>query len=406
MNHGHTYDPATFDPAQIAALEDPYPVFRALHMAGASLQTASGIHCVIGYAAADEVLRDPRFRSGPIAERFRQLLPPGAARDEMSHRVNFLDPPDHPRVRNLVSHTFTPGRVRDLRPFVERRANELIDAVNLESSDATVDVRACFAHPLPSLVISEMLGVPIADRDQLTDWSEAVTPLLGVRIPEAGLERALDASARFAAYASALLDERRRRPGDDLLTAMVQVEDGHERLSREEVLSLVVTLYSAGHRTTRDLFTNGLFHLLQHREQYAALVDDPSLVPGALDEFLRFETPTLYVARVPVVDVEIAGVPVPAFTPTLVILAATSRDPARFSDPDRFDIRRQEGAALSFAAGPHHCLGASLARMEVEVMLAAITLRWPRLALAEPRPKWWSSGPFRGLDQLRVRLRA
>jgi cytochrome P450 len=169
------------------------------------------------------------------------------------------------------------------------------------------------------------------------------------------------------------------------------------------VLSLVVTLYSAGHRTTRDLFTNGLFSLLQHPEQYAALVDDPSLVPGAVNEFLRFETPTLYVVRVPIFDVEIAGSPVPAFTPTLVILAAANRDPARFTDPDRFDIHRQEGAPLSFAAGPHHCLGAALARMEAEVMLTAITKRWPRLALAEPRPKWWSSGPFRGLDQLTVR---
>jgi len=404
MNHDHPFDPATFDPAQIAALDDPYPLFSALHSAGESLPTASGIHCVVGYAAADEVLREPKFRSGPITERFRRLLPPGAARDEMSHRINFLDPPDHPRVRGLVSQTFTPGRVRDLRPFVERRADELIDAANqMRSGDGTVDVRACFAHPLPSLVISEMLGVPIADRDQLTDWTEAVTPLLGVKMPEAGLSRALDASARFAAYAAALLDERRRCPGDDLLTAMVQVKDGHERLSREEVLSLVVTLYSAGHRTTRDLFTNGLFTLLQHQEQYAAIVDDPSLVPGAINEFLRFQTPTIYVVRVPIIEMEIAGVTVPAFTPTLVILAAANRDPARFSDPDRFDIRRQENAPLSFAVGAHHCLGAALARMEAEVMLSAITRRWPRLELAEPRPKWWSSGPFRGVDRLTVR---
>lgn len=404
MDHGHPYDPAKFDPAQIAALDDPYPVFRALHTAGASLDTPSGIHCVIGYATADEVLRDPRFRSGPITERFRRLLPPGAARDEMSHRINFLDPPDHPRVRGLVSQAFTPARVRDLRPFVERRADELIDAADQKrSGDGTIDVRASLAHPLPSFVISEMLGVPIADRDQLTDWTEAVTPLLGVQMPKAGLDRALDASARFAAYAAALLDERRRVPGDDLLTAMVQVEDGHEKLSREEVLSLVVTLYSAGHRTTRDLFTNGLFSLLQHPEQYVALVENPALVPATINEFLRFETPTLYVVRVPIFDVEIAGSPVPAFTPTLVILAAANRDPARFTDPDRFDIHRQEGAPLSFAAGPHHCLGAALARMEAEVMLTAITRRWPRLALAEPRPKWWSSGPFRGLDQLTVR---
>ena len=396
-------DPAAFEPSQLAELDNPYPVFRALHTAGPSLQTASGIHCVVGYAAADSILRDARFRSGPLAERFRQLLPAGAARDELSHRINFLDPPDHPRVRGLVWRAFTPGRVRDLHSFVARKTEELLDNIHEQAAgDEAVDLRASLAHPLPSLVISEMLGVPLDDRDQLTEWTEAVTPLLGVQIPREGLDRALQASEQFAEYAAELLEERRRRPGNDLLTAMVQAKDGQERLSREELLSLVVTLYSAGHRTTRDLFTNGLFTLLQHPEQYAAIAEDQSLVPGAVNEFLRFETPTLYVARVPMADVELAGCSVPRLTPTLVILAAANRDPNHFAEPDRFDIRRDEGASLSFAVGPHHCLGASLARMETEVMLAAVTRRWPRLKLAGPAPRWWSSGPFRGLDHLRV----
>ncbi len=361
--------------------------------------------CVIGYATADEVMRDSSFRSGPIAERFHKLLPSGSARDELSHRINFLDGEDHTRVRDLVQRAFTPARVRDLRPFVESKAEELLDAAEeARAHNATIDVRASFAHPLPSLVISEMLGVPLADRDRLTEWTEAVTPLLGVEIPEGKIDRALDASRDFAAYAAELLEERRRHPGNDLLTAMVEVTDGHERLSREELLSLVVTLYSAGHRTTRDLFCNGLLSLLRHPEQYAAIVADSSLVPGAINEFLRFETPTQYVARVPVMDVEIAGASLAAFTPALILLAAANRDPARFSEPDRFDISRDEGASLSFASGPHHCLGAALARMESEVMLSAITRRWPRLALAEPAPRWWSSGPFRGVDQLCVRV--
>ena len=398
-------NPASFEPSQLAELDDPYPVFRVLHAAGPSLRTASGIHCVFGYAAANAILREPKFRTGPIAERFRQLLPAGAARDELSHRINFLDPPDHPRVRGLVARAFTPARVRDLHSFVARKTEELLDAAEQEQSadDGTIDLRASLAHPLPSLVISEMLGVPLADRDQLTDWTEAVTPLLGVQIPQEGLERALDASERFAEYAAALLEERRRHPGDDLLTAMVQAKDGVEQLSREELLSLVVTLYSAGHRTTRDLFTNGLFILLQHPDQYTAIVEDSSLVPGAINEFLRFETPTQYVARVPVADVEIADCSISAFTPTLVLLAAANRDPSRFAEPDRFDVRRDEGAPLSFAVGPHHCLGASLARMESEVMLAAVTRRWPRLTLTGPAPRWWSSGPFRGLNHLTVR---
>jgi cytochrome P450 len=396
-------NPASFEPSQLADLDDPYPVFRALHAAGPSLQTASGIHCVFGYAAADAILREPKFRTGPIAQRFRQLLPAGAARDELSHRINFLDPPDHPRVRGLVARAFTPARVRDLHAFVARKTEELLDAEpGGGAGDGTIDLRARLAHPLPSLVISEMLGVPLADRDQLTEWTEAVTPLLGVQLPQEGLNRALEASERFAEYAAALLEERRRHPGDDLLTAMVQAKDGQEQLSREELLSLVVTLYSAGHRTTRDLFTNGLFILLQHPDQYAAIVEDSSLVPGAINEFLRFETPTQYVARVPIADVEIAECSVTALTPTLVLLAAANRDPRRFAEPDHFDVQRDEGAPLSFAVGPHHCLGASLARMEAEVMLAAVTRRWRRLTLAGPAPRWWSSGPFRGLNHLRV----
>src|SRR5438128_139836 len=399
-------DSTTFEPARLAALDDPYPVYKSLHLTGRSaIQTASGITCVIGYATADAVLRDPNFRSGPIAERFRQLLPSGPARDELSHRINFLDGDDHARVRGLVQRAFTPARVRDLRPFVETKAEELLDVAEEERADQpTIDVRASFAHPLPSLVISEMLGVPLADRDRLTEWTEAVTPLLGIEIPEGKIDRALDASRDFAAYAAELLEERRRHPGNDLLTAMVEVRDGQERLSREELLSLVVTLYSAGHRTTRDLFCNGLLILVQHPEQYAAIVAGPSLVPGAVNEFLRFETPTQYVARVAVSDAEIAGVSFVALTPTLILLAAANRDPVHFSAPDRFDIRRAEGASLSFASGPHHCLGAALARMESEVMLSAITRRCPRLALAEPAPRWWSSGPFRGVDRLCVQV--
>lgn len=393
-----------FEPAQLAALDDPYPVYRALHRTGVSTRTASGIQCVFGYDAAMAVLTDTRFGSGSIGQRFRQILPSGPARDELSHRINFLDAADHRRVRGLVQLAFTPGRVRKLRPFVERRTEQLLDDAE-RMADRIIDLRASFAHPLPSLVISEMLGVPIADRERLTTWTEAVTPLLGVEIPAGKIDGALEASEQFAAYAANLLDERRRHPGDDLLTALVDASDEGQRLSRAELLSLVITLYSAGHRTTRDLFCNGLFTLLRHPDQFAAIVQDASLVSTAVNEFLRFETPTQYVARVPLVDLELASVRFSAATPALILLGAANRDPARFRQPDQFDIYRAESVPLSFAHGPHYCLGAALARMESEVMLAAVIRRWPNLALAEPAPQWWSSGPFRGIDRLCVETR-
>ncbi len=403
------FDPAhpeDFDPLQLTRIADPYPIFAALHRTGASIQTSMGMRVVVGHDAAEKVLRDKRFASGPIAMRFRQSIPPGAAQNELGYRINFLDPPDHTRVRGVIMRAFTPVRIRDMRPWIEARAERLLDALNLrlrEDPNDPINLLASFAHELPTEVISEMLGVPLADRVLLTGLSETVTPLLTPQIDPNTLQTAVDGSETFAAYAADLIAERRKNPGDDLLSAMLAADEGTERLSREELLSLVVTLYSAGHRTTRDGFSNGLFALLSHPDQYAAVVDDPNLAPRAVEEFLRYETPTLYVARVPMEEADIAGDVVGAFTPTLIFLAAANRDPHKFHNPDRFDIRRAEGSSLSFAIGPHHCLGASLARMEIEVMLRAVTRRFPKLQLATPAPKVWQSGPFRGLDALWVK---
>lgn len=398
-------DPASFDPSQLAGVADPYAIFAALHKTGPSLLTKSGLRVIIGYEMADKALRDKRFATGPIAERFRQTLPPGAAQDELAHRINFLDPPAHPRVRGLIQKAFTPARVLSMRQWVEEKTEELLDETAermRKTGEKSFDIRADLAHSVPSLVISEMLGVPLADRDRLTEWTETVTPLLSVQMPLDQLAAALAASEKFAAYAVDLIAKRRATPGGDLLTAMLQVKEGTAQLSREELLSLVVTLYSAGHRTTRDLFVNGLFTLLHYPEMYSAVAKDSGQASAAVNEFLRYETPTLFVARIPREDVSINGITVPAYTPTIILLAAANRDPLRFNDPNRFDINRNEGVPLSFAAGAHHCLGASLARMEAEVMLIAITRRWPHLALTDPLPTWWSSGPFRGLTHLYV----
>jgi cytochrome P450 len=397
-------NPEEFDLSLLSETQNPYPAFAMLHGAAKDVATHSGFHVVCGYDLADKLLRDRRFLSGPIAEFYRQNLPPGAARDELAHRINFLDPPDHPRVQRLIMRAFTSRRVREMLPWVQAQAEKCLDTLEeqLANGADSIDLRTGFAHSIPSLVISEMLGVPLADRDMLTEWTEAVTPLLGTQIDPTVLERGLDAADSFATYADSLADERRKRPGDDLLTAMLHAEDGQETLSREELLSLIVTLYSAGHRTTRDLFTNGLFTLLQYPDDYAAVAMDPELVPAAIQEFLRFETPTLYVVRIPTAEADLAGKPIAPLTPVLVLLAATNRDPAIYTDPDRFDIRRREAAPLSFAVGPHRCLGAALAQMEAEVMLTAVTRRWRRLELAAQKPRWWSTGPFRGLTHLDV----
>lgn len=389
----------TFAPTDLARVPDPYPRLAELRAAAPVLRLESGFWAVTGYDAAHEVLRERACASGPIAQRYLAGLPPGAARDEMSHRINFLDAPDHTRVRALVSKAFTPRRVANLLPWIEATAERLLDDL---AGEPEIDLLRQFAHQLPSLVISELLGVPGEERDPLTAWSDEVAPLLGLELSDADRERAIAASEEFHAYLNGLLDARRREPSDDLLSALLAAEENGERLSRVELLSLAATLYSAGHRTTRDLFSNGMSVLLGHREHWEHLVAGRWNVADVVAEFLRYVTPTLFVVRIPVEPIAIAGVAIAPFEPILLFLAAANRDPATFPDPDVFRPRPDAPPALSFAHGAHYCLGASLARGEAEVMLRALVRRWPRMTLAGEPLRWHQRGPFRGLDALRV----
>lgn len=390
---------AHFSPSDIATTNDPYPLF-AKQRADAPVAMSDGFLLVTGYDAAMEVLRSSSFVTSPIAAMYRDRLPPGAAHDEMSHRINFLDPPDHPRVRGLVSTAFTPRRVTALRPWMEALASELIDG--LSPGDAPVDLLAEFAHQLPSLVISEMLGVPPADRERLTAFSDTTAVLLSVDQGGDHLDAAVDAAEEFHRYLEALLEERLQHPGDDLLSALLAAEEDGARLTHPELVSLAATLYSAGHRTTRDLFTNGMATLLRSPERYRAAVDgqwDPAAIVA---EFLRYETPTIFIARIAAEHTTIADTDVPTGTPALIYLGAANRDPAVYDRPEEFLPGRDGPPPLSFAFGAHYCLGASLARSEAEVMLTAVTDAWPDLLLAEAEVNWHQRGPFRGVDRLLV----
>lgn len=394
-----------FDPTDLETIADPYPLLAEIRRGGAVQRLESGFWMITGHAAAMEALNHPSCGSSPIAMRYLDGLPPGAARDEMSHRINFLDPPDHPRVRGIVSRAFTPRRTTQLRPWMEKTAADLIDGLE-GRKEIEIDLLHEFAHQLPSLVISELLGVPPSDRDRLTAYSDAVAPLLGTSVAPEKKAAAIAAAEEFHAYLGDLLDDRARHPGDDLLSALLAAEADGERLQRVELLSLAATLYSAGHRTTRDLFANGMSVLLSDPSRYRSVVDGTWSVPDVVGEFLRYETPTLFVARVPLALVTIGGVEVGAWEPMLVFLAAANRDPAVHDDPDTFRPGRGGGTPISFAFGAHFCLGASLARSEAEVMLAAVASRWPGLRLHPGHAlRWHQRGPFRGLDELIVMRR-
>ncbi|HYC00750.1 MAG TPA: cytochrome P450 [Candidatus Limnocylindrales bacterium] len=389
-----------FDPTELEHVEDPYPIFARIREGGAVRRLETGFWMITGHAAALEALHHPECRSSPIAMRYLDGLPPGAARDEMSHRINFLDPPDHPRVRGIVSKAFTPRRIATLRPWIEQTAIRLLQALDGREE---VDLLREFAHQVPSLVISELLGVPVEDRDRLTAWSDEVAPLLALQVSPEQKERAIAAAEDFHAYLGALLDDRARRPGEDLLSALLAAEAEGERLSRVELLSLAATLYSAGHRTTRDLFTNGMSVLLSDPQRYRRVLDGTWTIAATVEEFLRFQTPTLFVVRIPFSAVTIGGVEIGPYEPLLIFLAAANRDPAAYEQPEDFRPGRGGPSPLSFAFGAHFCLGASLARSEAEAMLAAVTSHWPNLRLAPDRAlRWHQRGPFRGLDDLVV----
>ena len=397
-------DPDDSAPFQLSDLKDepdPYRLFESARRAG-PVQRSGGSWLVFGHAEATELLRNSATRSGFIGEGYRNRLPPGAAREEMGHRINFLDPPRHGRVRKIVGKVFTPRRTARLRPFVEGLARELLEPI---AGDEPIDLIGAYAHEVPSLVISEMLGVPVADRDRLTTLSDHVSRLLGTGNDEEELARAISAAEEIHETLRALLDERRRSPEDDLLSALLAAEDEDDRLSESELLSLAATLYSAGHRTTRDLFSNGLTALLPDRELVSAIRSGSLPTTAVVEEFLRFETPTHVVARMLAEPMKLGDQEISPGEPIAVLLAAANRDPRTYVDPDRFDPWRwmvdpEPTAALSFALGAHFCLGASLARMEVGTMLEVLLRTFPEIRLADEPLRWHHTGVFRGLDSL------
>ena len=383
--------------------EDPYGLFDAARSAG-PVQRSGGSWLIFGHAEATALLRNSATRSGFIADGYLNRLPPGAAREEMGHRINFLDPPRHGRVRKLVGKVFTPRRTARLRPFVEGLARDLLDPI---TGDRSIDLIQAYAHEVPSLVISELLGVPVEYRDRLTTLSDHVSRLLGTGNDADELARAISAAEEIHETLRGLLDARRHSPENDLLSALLSAEEDDDRLTESELLSLAATLYSAGHRTTRDLFSNGLAALLPHQDFLSATRDGSLPIAAVVEEFLRYETPTHMVARMLAEPMELAGQKISPGEPIAILLAAANRDSRSYANPERFDPWRwtsdpEPPAPLSFALGAHFCLGASLARMEVGIMLEVLIESFPEMRLADQPLRWHHTGVFRGLDSLPV----
>jgi cytochrome P450 len=291
--------------------------------------------------------------------------------------------------------------VSRLRPWVEGLVDRLLYA-RVEQGE--LEVLADLGYPLPAEVICQLLGVPIRDRDQFRDWSAAASRLLDGNLEPEAQEAGVVASMQLFGYFAELLEDRRRHPGDDLLSGLVAAEEEGDRLTPEELLTTVVTLFVAGHETTMNLIGNGTLALLDHPDQLAALQADPSLARPATEEALRYEGPAQLVPRVALEPLRVGEARVEAGDSVVVGIAAANRDPRRFIDPDRFDLHRADAGHLAFSLGPHHCLGAALARLEAEVAFAAMARRLPQLELAGDRPRFRAHAILRGLEALPVRF--
>jgi cytochrome P450 len=377
---------------------DPFPFYRELRGPVRRVVTARGVEAwlVARYEDGLAALSDPRMSSDFRDATDKRLLDqlPSVERESFLRSMIRVGPPEHTRLRRLVSKAFTARRVAALRPRVQEITDRLLDAV---TPAGRADLITDLALPLPVTVICELLGVPAEDRERFERWTDV---LLALRpgSPDLGAVRA--AWQKMWEYLDELLTAKHRRPGDDLLGALIA--DGS--LSREELIAMAFLLLVAGYITTVNLIGTGVATLLTHPDQLKLLRDDPSLLPGAVEEFLRFDGPVNPgVIRFPTEDVEIGGVTIPRGDTVLIATAIADRDPDRFPEPDRLDVTRADNAHLAFGHGAHYCLGAPLARLEGEIAIGTVLRRLPGLALAVPPEELrWQVASLRGLKGLPV----
>ncbi len=359
---------------------------------------------ITGYEEAKQVLSDhktfvKKYENALTPEEKSQQDPAPDIFQMISNHLLGQDPPDHTRLRALVSKAFTNNRVNALRPRIQAIADELLDKVQAQGEMDLIDD---YAFPLPITVIAELLGVPTADQEQFRAWSNA---LIAIPQSEAENQQFMEHMLAFVAYMGQLFAQRRQTPQDDMITALIQAEEAGEQLSQEELFSMVLILLVAGHETTVNLIGNGVLALLKHPQQLRLLQADWGLIDTAVSEMLRYDGPveratTRWAAK----DTLLNGQKIKRKTPIIVVLAAADRDPALFSDPDTFDITRQSNNSLAFGYGIHYCVGAPLARLEGEIALRTLLTRLPnlRLAQADSEIEWRLSTIIRGLKHMPV----
>ncbi|MCB8943054.1 MAG: cytochrome P450 [Ardenticatenaceae bacterium] len=386
-----------FNPLSPEFRLNPYPTYDLLRQHAPIFYWERWQHYFLSrYDDCSALLRDNRLGQGESNEEWA----PDSQKDLVRLQkdwVLFKNPPDHTRLRGLVYKAFTPRVVEQMRETIQTITDRLLDTVQ---DKGEMDLIADLAYPLPVTVISEMLGIPREDQDRFQEWSNALARSLDLTDDSAVYDRASEAAAVFTDYLADLAEQRRRQPQNDLLSALVAVEEEGERLTANELYATSSFLFVAGHETTINLIGNGTLALLRHPDQFALLKGDLGLVKTAVEEFLRYDSPVQMTSRLAHEEIAYKGHIFPRGTQISFLLAAANHDPERFENPHQLDITRQKNQHLSFGNGIHYCLGAPLARLEGEIAFTTLLRRLPNLALATETPAYSDNYLLRGLKCL------
>lgn len=389
-------------------LANPYPAYQALRETGPihwSEEFFGGAWLLTRHADVELVLRDQRFsarRTGGWlkgCEDSRGDLT--AFRGLFARALLFLDAPDHPRLRKVLNAGFRPDAIQRLVPHIEQMVTDLLDQVE---GAVSFDFMQAVARPLPVRVITALLGIENLRHEDFMAWSSDLSIFIGAPQPTRNQARRAQVSLlAMSRYFGDLLPGERSSPGDDLTSRLLQAQVSGEIQGSPELLAQCAMLLFAGHETTRNLLGNGLQALLSHPAQWQRLQREPDLLPGAVRELLRYDSPVQYTGRRVTTDLVLHGQLLRRGDLVVPLIAAANRDPARYDEPEQLDVTRRQGNSLSFGSGPHVCMGAALTLMEAEIVFRQLMQRWPGLSLVDATPQWSNNAVYRGLARLPVR---
>ena len=401
-------EPVAFNPFEPGYFDDPYRQYSALRDRDPVHRSPLEVWILFRYDDVVRVLRDPSLsvqidNAAPTAR--TQLFmeqAPAEAQQRGVHSILNIDPPDHTRLRRLVSKAFTPKMVQSLRPRIEMLVDDALDGM---AARGRADVIGDLAFPLPFTVISEMLGMPEGNRDEVRGWSHTLTKTLDPILTPEEVQDTLAAADNMVAHVQDVLAWKREHPSDDLLSGLLAAEDEGETLTEQELLDQVMLLYVAGHETTVNLIGNATLALLGCPDELVRLRSDPELDANAVEELLRYDSPVQFSRRITLDDLDVDGTTIPAGSFVLTCLGSANHDPAHWGPTaDALDLTRPDaGQHMSFGNGIHHCLGSSLARVEAQAAIGALVRRFPDLALAG-EPERNGRVVLRGLEALPVTL--